>query len=82
MVRTTDQEGGIAMAKIDEQIEECRKHMEPYMRNQESTEELRQMCMNCEAYCGKKHNYEECAGKMCFRFWLGYEYLRWCNAFR
>ena len=29
------------MAKIDEQIEECRKHMEPYMQNQESTEELR-----------------------------------------
>lgn len=70
------------MAKIDEQIEECRKHMEPYMQDQENTEELRQMCMNCESYCGKKHNYEECADKMCFRFWLSYEYLKWCNAFR
>ena len=70
------------MAKIDEQIEECRKHMEPYMQDQEITEELRQMCMNCESYCGKKHNYEECADRMCFRFWLGYEYLKWCNAFR
>lgn len=69
------------MKKIDKQIEESRKHIKPYMQNEESTKELREMCKSCEVYCGKEHNYEECENKACFRFWLAYEYLQWVNAF-
>lgn len=69
------------MSKIDDQIEECRKHMIPYMQNEESIKELREMCKCCETYCGKEHDYEECKDKQCFRFWLAYKYLNWCNAF-
>lgn len=69
------------MSKIDKQIEECRKHMKPYMKNEESTMELREMCESCEVYCGKEHDYDECQNKPCFRFWLAYEYLGWVNSF-
>jgi hypothetical protein len=69
------------MRKIDKQIEECRNHMKPYMKNEESTNELREMCKCCEVYCGKEHDYDECRNKPCFRFWLAYEYLGWMNAF-
>lgn len=69
------------MNKIDKQIEECRKHMESYMQNEESTKDLREMCKSCETYCGATHNYDECKDKPCFRFWLAYEYLNWVNAF-
>ena len=69
------------MRKIDKQIEECRNHMKPYMKNEESTNELREMCKCCEVDCGKEHDYDECRNKPCFRFWLAYEYLGWMNAF-
>lgn len=69
------------MKKTDEQIDECRKHMEPYMMCEKSTLELREMCKNCESYCGKQHNYEECYEKPCFKFWLAYKYLEWYNSF-
>lgn len=69
------------MSKIDKQIKECRNHMNPYMKNEESTKELREMCKCCEVYCGKEHDYDECRNKPCFRFWLAYEYLGWMNAF-
>lgn len=68
------------MKKIDEQIEECRKHVKHYIQDEEDTKELREMCKNCEAYCGKEHNYEECKDKPCFKFWLSYEYLGWVNS--
>lgn len=69
------------MSKIDEQIKECREHMRNYMHNEESTMELREMCKSCEAYCGRKHDYDECKDKQCFRFWLAYKYLNWVKAF-
>lgn len=69
------------MKKIDGQIEECRKRMKPYMKDEECTHELREMCKSCETYCGEEHNYDECKNKPCFRFWLGYEYLKWESLF-
>lgn len=67
--------------KIDEQIEECRKRMTHYMKDEKATRELREMCESCEEYCGKEHDYEHCYNKQCFRFWLAYKYLQWGNAF-
>lgn len=69
------------MNKINEQIEECRKHLKPYMQDEKCTKELRELCKNCETYCGLTHDYEECKDRPCFRFWLGYKYLNWMNAF-
>ena len=69
------------MSKIEQQLEECYEHMKPYMRDEESTEELRSMCERCEQYCGKAHDYDECRDMPCFKFWLGWEYLNWMNAF-
>ena len=37
------------------------------------------MCKHCERYCGKEHDYEECLDMMCFKFYLAYVYLDWCN---
>ena len=53
-----------------------------YLDDEESTEELREMCQNCEAYAGIEHDYAECKGKMCFNFYLAFEYLEWGNAFK
>lgn len=69
------------MNKTEEQLQECYEHMRPYMRNENCTRELREMCQNCEVYCGLEHEYEECRQKPCFRFWLAYKYIGWCNAF-
>ena len=69
------------MSKNDEQIEECRKHKSPYMKDKESTKELREMCENCDSYCGYEHDYGECENKPCFRFWLSYKYLQCDNSF-
>lgn len=69
------------MGRIENQLEECREHMKPYMKNEECTKELSGMCAVCEQYCGAEHDYTECYEKPCFRFWLAYEYLKWCNSF-
>ena len=50
--------------------------------DEESTEELREMCQHCEAYAGIKHDYTECKGKMCFNFYLAFVDLEWRNAFK
>lgn len=73
--------GGRIMSKIDHQIIECKNHIWPYIKKEECTKELREMCKNCEMYCGLDHDYELCEGQKCFRFWLGYEYLKWTNSF-
>lgn len=67
--------------KIDEQIEECRRRMIHYMKDEEVTRELREMCESCEVYCGKEYDYRHCHNKQCFSFWLAYKYLQWINAF-
>ena len=62
---------------IKEQVEECYKHIIPFL----PTPELKEMCKRCEAYCGKEHDYEECRDKPCFIFWLAFEYLSWSNSY-
>lgn len=48
------------MSKIDHQIIECKNHIWPYIKKEECTKELREMCKNCEMYCGLDHDYELC----------------------
>ena len=62
------------------QLEETYKHMSNYMKDEESTAELREMCKYCERYCGMEHDYKECRDMMCFKFWLAFEYLEWSNS--
>lgn len=64
------------MEKIEKQIEEAYIHIKPYLRDQQ---ELEEMCKQCERFCGKKHDYEECKDRVCFKFYLAYVYLDWCN---
>ena len=64
------------MEKIDRQIEETWEHIKPYIKDQK---ELYEMCKHCERYCGKQHDYEECLNMQCFKFYLAYAYLDWCN---
>ena len=35
-----------------------------------------------EAYSGTERDYAECKGRMCFNFYLAFDYLEWSNAFR
>lgn len=63
-------------------IQECYEHIEQYLKNDTTTAELRKMCAHCKKYCGKEHDFIECKDMMCFKFWLAYEYLKWCNSFR
>ena len=67
--------------KTKRQIEESYNHIESYLDDSEITEELREMCKNCEMYCGMEHDYEECRNNPCFNFWLCFEYMEWRNAF-
>ena len=69
------------MKNTERQLKECYEHIKPYMDSEETTKELREMCKRCDSYCGSEHDYEECREKPCFRFWLGYEYLKWVNSF-
>lgn len=62
--------------EIERQIEEAYIHIKPYLKGQK---ELPEMCKHCERYCGKNHDYEECRDMMCFKFYLAYVYLNWCN---
>ena len=66
----------------ERQLNAAYHHIQNYLDDEESTEELREMCQNCEAYAGIEHDYAECKGKMCFNFYLAFEYLEWNNAFR
>ena len=61
-------------------MEEAYKHIKPYLDNEKCTEELREMCQCCEAYCGGTHDYDECKDKMCFKFYLAFVYLEWYNS--
>ena len=67
--------------KVEGKIEEAYEHIEPYLDDEECTEDLREMCKYCENYCGKKHNYKNCENMMCFKFYLAYEYLRWSSSY-
>lgn len=65
--------------ETERQLEECYHHIKPYINEQK---ELYDMCKNCESYCGKEHDYEDCRNKNCFKFWLAYEYLEWENSYK
>ena len=67
------------MTKLERQLEESYNHIKPYI-SAENTTELFSMCKNCERWCGEEHDYSECRDLPCFKFWLGYEYLKWCNS--
>ena len=69
------------MNKIERQLEESYKNISNYLSDEESTKELRKMCKNCERYCGKSHDYTECRDMQCFKFYLAYNYLKWCNGY-
>lgn len=66
----------------ERQLNEAYNHMLNYFKDEECTEELREMCQNCEVYSGTEHDYAECKGRMCFNFYLAFEYLEWSNAFK
>ena len=68
--------------ETERQLNAAYHHMLNYFDDKESTEELREMCQNCEAYAGLEHDYTECKGRMCFNFYLAFEYLEWDNAFK
>lgn len=59
--------------RLEQSIQEMYKDIKPYMKREDATKELREMCKNCDGYCGIDHDYEECKGKPCFRFWLCYK---------
>lgn len=63
--------------RVMKKLLEVEEQLEPYMEDMEQTEELREMCKNCNSYCGEKHDYNKCKGKQCYKFWLAYEYLCW-----
>ena len=67
--------------KMKEMLKETEDRMKPYMSDMNSTRQLRAMCKNCEAYCGKHHDYSECKDKWCFKFWLAYEHLHWISGY-
>ena len=66
----------------ERQLNAAYHHIQNYLDDEESTEELREMCQNCEAYAGIEHDYTEYKGKMCFNFYLAFVDLEWKNAFR
>lgn len=66
---------------VERKINEAYLHIKPYLDDEETTESLVEMCQNCECYCGEEHNWDECCDKACFRFWLAYIYLEWCDAY-
>lgn len=68
--------------QTERNLEEAYNHIKNYMKHEDTTEELKEMCSVCELYSGSEHDYEECRNKMCFKFWLAFQYLEWSNAFR
>lgn len=62
-------------------INEAYENIKQYLDDEESTKDLREMCQNCEKYCGEQHDFEECEDLICFKFWLAYEYLEWSNGY-
>lgn len=57
-------------------IENMYKDLKPYFNHiNNNDEDLQQMCKQCKQWRGKEHNYESCKDKMCFKFFLAFEYL-------
>ena len=72
----------INKSRLEDQIEESYQHIKLYLNDEDECEELHKQCMNCECFCGiHEHDYSECRDKNCFRFYLGYEYLKWSSSY-
>ena len=71
------------MARIDinEQLEEMYKEIKPYLDNEDEFPMLYKMCEACGLWCGNEHDYSECREKPCFKFFLGYAYLKCANSY-
>lgn len=67
--------------KTQRNIEEEYENIKPYLKNDDCTKELREMCSHCERYCGKEHDFTECEDMMCFKFFLAYKYLNLINSY-
>lgn len=69
--------------ETERNLEEVYQSRKQYLnRNDCCIEELHDMCMNCEKFCGiNKHDYSECRDLPCFKNWLGLEYLNWVNGY-
>lgn len=68
--------------KTERQLEEVYQSRLPYLNYKDECEELHNMCMTCDKFCGiKKHDYTECRNNQCFVNWLGLEYLDWINGY-
>lgn len=65
---------------VQRKIDETYKHLHNCLDALYECEELTKMCETCKLWEGKKHNYENCKNKPCFRNWLAVEYLYWCAA--
>ena len=63
--------------KTKRQLEESYRNIKPYINDDE---ELKKLCECCECYCGNNHNYEDCKNNQCFKMFLAYHYLEWCNS--
>ena len=61
------------------QLEESYNHFKPYIKKDKL---LHEMCCKCGKWCGKEHNYDECRNETCFKLYLGFKYLDWCNSYR
>lgn len=59
---------------VNTKLEESYNHIKPYIKE---CPELLTMCSICEKWYGEDHDYDECKGYPCFRFWLAYKYLEW-----
>lgn len=66
--------------KTEGYIQEAYQHIKPYLDDETSCKALHDMCRNCERWCGEDHDYGECENMNCFKFYLAYEYLCWCEA--
>lgn len=67
----------------ERQLEEVYQSRKLYLNSKDCCEELHKMCEKCENFCGiSNHDYSECKNMVCFRNWLGLEYLDWVNGYK
>ena len=63
-------------------IDYAYNNVKNYLNDTKVTKELREMCINCEGYCGEDHDYSYCKDMMCFKFWLAFKYLDLNNSYK
>lgn len=59
-----------------EQREEIKRHLAPYLKNKESTFDLRKCCEKCEKYEGDTHDFKQCNCPI-LELWYETKYWRW-----